>query len=328
MYRIKAHTGDEIDIPANSASDHPYFSSMDQAAIDYYHEYGYVVLRKLLPTTVTQAARQAWADQIKRFGGYIYRQTTSRPERNRFNDQGYVENPILNVQSLDRQAFGSFRTAALACLTHPNLQNAVTALFGDRLKIVQSMYFEGNTATAPHQDTFYLDSEQIGEMCAAWLALEDIAPNAGRFFICPGSHRIDIKTHGGDFDIAGDSARYQALVLGLLSRLHLEVRAPALQEGDVLLWNSRTIHGSLESPDATSSRQSLTAHFIPRRSRFLQLRSRIKPLTFAEVDGVQVAMIKDQASLTNRLILRLETTFPFIYQPLKDYAVRRMAKRT
>ena len=57
--------------------------------------------------------------------------------------------------------------------------------------IVQSMYFEGNSVTWEHQDSYYLDDEITGTMIAGWIALEDIECDAGRFFICPKSHLFD-----------------------------------------------------------------------------------------------------------------------------------------
>ena len=50
------------------------------------------------------------------------------------------------------------------------------------------MYFDGNPVTWPHQDIYYLDAEEIGRMTSAWVAVEDIAPDAGRFFVYPKSH--------------------------------------------------------------------------------------------------------------------------------------------
>ena len=47
--------------------------------------------------------------------------------------------------------------------------------------IVQSMYFEGNSVTWEHQDSYYLDDEIVGNMIAGWVALENIKANAGRF---------------------------------------------------------------------------------------------------------------------------------------------------
>ncbi len=39
--------------------------------------------------------------------------------------------------------------------------------------------------------------------------------------------------------------------------------APAMRRGDMIVWNSRTIHGALPTRDPARSRKSLTAHFLP-----------------------------------------------------------------
>ena len=43
------------------------------------------------------------------------------------------------------------------------------------------MFFEGNTATAAHYDSYYLDDEIIGRLLAG--LLENIDWNAGRFYL-------------------------------------------------------------------------------------------------------------------------------------------------
>src|SRR3546814_11124767 len=88
-------------------------------------------------------------------------------------------------------------------MTHPRVQDAVRTIRGEAGKIVQSMYFEGNPATWAHQDSYYLDAEVLGRMVGAWIAVEDIAPGAGRFFIYPGSHRLDVARNGGKVDKIG-----------------------------------------------------------------------------------------------------------------------------
>jgi phytanoyl-CoA hydroxylase len=42
-----------------------------------------------------------------------------------------------------------------------------------------------------------------------------------------------------------------------------EIHAPALNKGDVLFWNSGTVHGSLKTINPNYSRKSLTAHYLP-----------------------------------------------------------------
>src|SRR5258708_19432794 len=121
-------------------------------------------------------------------------------------------------------------------------------ILGEPGKLVQSMYFEGNPVTWAHQDTYYLDAEQIGRMTAAWFAMEDIAPGAGRFFIYPKSHLIDITKNGGDFDVAFHHDRYKKLIIDVIRRHGLECPAPALRQGHVLFLAAKTLHRTPHTP--------------------------------------------------------------------------------
>jgi len=231
-------------------------------------------------------------------------------------------NSILNVQSLDHRQFGGFRRTGLDLLTHADMQRAVSTILGEPGKLVQSMYFDGNPVTWPHQDTYYLDAEEIGRMTAAWIAAEDIAPGAGRFFVYPKSHLIDMAKNGGDFDIAFHHERYKELVRQVILDQGLVCRAPALSKGDVLFWAAKTIHGSLRTTQPTRSRRSFTAHFIPDRSRFLQYQTRVKPLTTKVVNGMKVHHPKDLSQPANRAAFFVETHFPRTFQMTKRAAIK------
>jgi phytanoyl-CoA hydroxylase len=322
MFDIPSPTGDLVGIPHSQEEDRRYFRCMDDAASRYLQEEGYVVLRGLLAPVACADLRQAFTEEVKSFPGFLYRQTTARAERNHLNRHGHVMNPLLNLQDLDRQRFGRLRRGALDAFTAPAMVGALRAVFGEDPKLVQSMYFEGNSATWAHQDTYYLDSEHVGTMVAAWIALEDIHPGAGRFYVYAGSHRIDLAKNGGDFDIAFHHDRYKQLIVRLIRERRLELRAPALAAGDVLFWNAKTIHGSLATLGTTSTRQSLTAHYIPRSNRFLQFQCRIKPLTLAEHNGILVHCPKDQQRLQNRVTLFVESRFPGPFYLAKRLAVK------
>jgi phytanoyl-CoA hydroxylase len=267
-------------------------------------------------------AQALFEAEVKPYEGFIYRQATANPERHVFTEHGFMLNTILNVQSLDRRHFAEFRHAALALLTHVRMQRVVAALLDGPGKLVQSMYFEGNPQTWPHQDTYYLDAEEIGRMTAAWIAVEDIAPGAGRFFVYPRSHLIDMAKNGGDFDIAFHHQRYKELVRRVIRRRQLACRAPALSQGDVLFWAAKTIHGSLPTTQPTRSRRSLTAHFIPERSRLLQYQNRYRALRPQVINGMQVHHPKDLSKRRNRTIFFMETRFPRVFKTIKKLAVK------
>jgi phytanoyl-CoA dioxygenase PhyH len=56
--------------------------------------------------------------------------------------------------------------------------------------------FDANTATPAHQDWWYLDSIPNGHLLAAWIALEDIEEDAGRFYVIPQTHKTVLHESG------------------------------------------------------------------------------------------------------------------------------------
>jgi phytanoyl-CoA hydroxylase len=324
MFSIPAPHGERIEIPTVPGDETVVYPTMANPAAlrDYYGREGYVVVRGLVDYAACDQMRAAFDQEVKPFGGYIYRQASANPERHVRTEFGYMLNSILNIHAVDPRFFPTFRRRGADLITSASLQGAVRAILGEAGKIVQSMYFEGNPSTWAHQDTYYLDSEKLGLMAGVWIALEDIAPGAGRFFIYPRSHLIELALNRGSMSIASNHAGYKKLVIDIIRENGLECRAPALRKGDVLFWNSKTIHGSMETTQPEHSRSSVTAHYIPRSTRFLQYQTRIKPLSLSTINGMQVHTPKDMASPVHRLVMGLETRFPTAFTSLKKAAVR------
>jgi phytanoyl-CoA hydroxylase len=322
MFSIASPIGEQTLIPESPGEEREYFTAFDRGAREYLESEGYVVIRGLVDAAACAEICQAFADEVKPYPGFLYRQATAKAERNRFNALGHVMNSILNLQDLDSARFPRLRGRSLDVFTSRSMTQALRTMFGEDPKLVQTMYFEGNAATWAHQDTYYLDSERLGSMVAGWIALEDIHPGAGRFFVYARSHRIDLQKNGGDFDIAFHHDRYKRLIVDLIREHRLELRAPALQAGDVLFWAAKTIHGSLATLGTTRTRQSLTAHYIPKSHRFLQLQSRIKPLRLVEHNQIQVHCPKDLSQLQNRMTLFVESRFSGPFYLAKRLAVK------
>jgi phytanoyl-CoA hydroxylase len=328
MIELKTPRGLPTRVPETAAEDpSPKFAPDQLGEIAaYYEENGYVVVRGLLPAERCDEMRWLWDEEIKPSQAHIYRQATAKAERHQLNDKGWVMNPILNLQSVDPSRYKRFRRVATdGVLTGDGMASVFRKLLGDTPKIVQSMYFEGNSATWEHQDSYYLDSVNVGSMAAAWIALEDIAPRAGRFFVCPKSHRMLVSQHGLENNIVDNHEAYIASVVAKIVELGMEIRAPRLEKGDVLFWNSLTVHGSLDSSDPRHSRSSITCHAIPARDRFLQFQMIPKDLPTTTVNGVEVYRPKDLASLKNRLVLWVEGSFPGPFYWLKRMAIRAVA---
>jgi len=330
MISLKTPRGLPVQVPEALAEDpSPRFSLDERAAArEYYIAHGYVIFRGLFTTAVCDEIRALWDRQVKPYKGHVYRQATARAETHVKNANGWIMNPILNLQSVDPLNFPEFRDYSVhRVLADRSLAGAFRSLLNEAPKVVQSMYFEGNSATWEHQDSYYLDSEVVGEMCAAWIALEDIAPRAGRFFICPGSHRIRLQDHSLYNNIAENHETYIQSVVAEIRARQLEIRAPALRKGDVLLWNALTIHGSLDSQDALHSRSSITCHAIPVSRKFLQLQTRVHSIATERVADTEIYRPKDLASPANRLIFLVEANFPRFFYWLKKRAILYFVRR-
>jgi phytanoyl-CoA hydroxylase len=317
QWRVPTNLGTEIMVPTRYEDDYPYFLPDSEGISSYYHQFGYVVIRGLVPHALLAAANKAFDREVLPSRRFIYRQTTANPEQHTINNSGFMENPILNPHSVDPRHFKSFRAASEAIYTDINIQRSLQLLFAEPGKQVQGMYFHGNPATWPHQDTYYLDSEKIGAMTAVWIACEDITPGAGRFFVCPGSHKIDLENNRAAINYPFNHDRYKQLIKDTIIDQGLELCAPALAMGDVLFWNSKTIHGSLPTSQPGLSRRSFTAHYIPESHNFLMLQSQIKSLVYEKVNNMRIYRPKDQAEKVNRAVLFVETRFPRAFQAVK-----------
>lgn len=320
---VKDPVGRNIEIPVSVDSlDDVYLKLTTQESVnDYFSENGYVILRNMIKPELCDFVHQSFLNEVKPYKGFIYRQASANPEKHAFSNDGFMMNAILNIQSLGSGVFKKFKENGMAVLTNSALMNVLTEMMHDRPKLVQSMYFEGNPATWAHQDSYYLDSENYN-MIAAWIALENITPEAGRFYICPGTHKLDLEKNGGDFDIAFNHDKYKQLISEMMLDNKINIVAPALNKGDVLLWHGKTIHGSLPTTQNNHSRNSFTAHYIPQGEKFLQYQRLIKPLALKKINDIDVNHPKDLDNVKNRIIMFTETTFPKTFQYIKRLAIK------
>jgi phytanoyl-CoA hydroxylase len=89
-----------------------------------------------------------------------------------------------------------------------------------------------------------------------------------------------------------------------------------------LFWNSKTIHGSLQTAQPQFSRSSMTAHMIPSSTGFLQFQTRDRKLNLKQIGAFSVNCPKDLENWQNRLVFNLETSFPKAFKAVKKVAIK------
>jgi len=293
----------------------------------FYKENGYVILKRLFSKDSCDQLIKSWNEEVKPFKGYIYRQASAKLEKNIFNNKNWIMNPILNLQSLNPKHFNNLRSNFENIIaSNKNLADFISFLIGDRPAIVQSMYFEGNSATWEHQDSYYLDDEDTGSMLAGWIALENIKADAGRFFVCPKSHLFDYARMDLSNIVTTNHQKYIQTIVDIVKDNNFEIRAPKLDKGDILIWNSLTIHGALDSQNKTNSRSSITFHAIKSSSKFQVLRNILRELNYDKRFPFFIFRPKDLSKKNNKIIFLMEKNFPKIFYKLKNLAIELKVK--
>jgi phytanoyl-CoA hydroxylase len=324
MLDLATRFGITVSAPEYAAEDEPSFSlaRLDDAR-SFYHTEGYVVLRDLVSEAACDEVRAGF-DHVRHSDIPMLRQKTMRYEPNILTPTGLLDNPIFNIQDLETRRCDAIKRATLDLLTAPGVIRAANHLLGvARSKIVQSMFFEAPAGTWPHQDTYYQDSAlTLGRCVAGWFALEDIEAGAGRFFVCPRSHRDTVLRNEGPHNIAHGHERYKQMMADAIRRARWPLAVPCLAKGDVLFWNSLTVHGSLDGADPALSRASLTSHFLPERDPMLQFHTRVRPQRTRQWSRVTVGLLHDQDRWRNRLVRDLAYRFPRTYMTARELALR------
>jgi phytanoyl-CoA hydroxylase len=220
----------------------------------------------------------------------------------------------------DYEQFPEFSAAARNIFCDRELMKTISAITGaPHHNLMQTMLFDLNTATWPHQDWYYLDSVPNGSLIAVWIALEDIREEAGRFYVMPGSHQC------GDFGAREPSItldKWIKRVGDYVEQHRSSLYAPALRRGDALFWNSRTVHGSLPTQNEKYSRKSLTAHYIPSDLGFGNIFAS-RPwvdLRYKEYAGVRFYRNQPEYSLLNHLIYAVKAgvyNYPVLRETLR-----------
>ena len=121
----------------------------------------------------------------------------------------------------------------------------------------QSMFFDKSTGTKLHQDTWYLDTYPKGNLVGMWIALEDITFEAGPFCLYDAEIKVPLDSEKYNFN---DLEKDKLFQKDFPNAKRFDFLA---KKGDILIWDSFAIHGSLKPKYPYLTRKSITAHYYP-----------------------------------------------------------------
>ena len=231
---------------------------------NYYQNNGYYIFRQLIPHDLIDNLLDKYKSDILSSQDYFFRQSSNVWEKNKISEYGYSIESFRDPHYYPK--YPDFSQALLKIICSQIVRQALTKLTGSpEHNVMQSMLFDLNAATPVHQDWYYLDSIPNGFLLAGWFALEDIHEKAGRFYVLPSSNKVKFELTD-DEKISNGS--YHRKLQEYLKTHQQDMYVPALKKGDVLFWNSVTIHGSTQTLDPQYSRKSLTCHYLPSEYQF------------------------------------------------------------
>ena len=238
----------------------------------FYKENGYVVIPNLINNKEIDKFLKVFQKEIVLNPKTKLQLMDKQAYRAGEYKNNYLQNPIADPHNIKykNKKLSKFTDECLKIILNKNIFKILKKLYGEKkYNLVMSMFFDQNTGTPAHQDCYYLESFPIGNLTAAWIALEDIKDDAGRFFIIPKSHKRFIHLSKKEIN---SPTLYEKKIEQIIKKDKLKIVAPKLKKGSVLFWNSGTIHGSLRTKNPKFSRKSFTCHFIP--NNFAYLRNR------------------------------------------------------
>ena len=225
-----------------------------------YNEQGFIIIRNLINEKYISEVLNS-LEIFKKKNTFYYTQNNHNwVKSGEVTKEGHL---INSIQSPTKQNnCGRLKLDIKEIIASVEISKKLQEINGsERFVNWQNMLFDKSTGTIDHADTWYLDTKPRGQMIAAWIALEDINESAGRFFVYPKSHKLNIPENFNQK--INSNIEYVKFINQFLVNQKLERYAPEMKKGDVLFWHPFTIHGSLSQTDSKYSRKSLTAHYHP-----------------------------------------------------------------
>ena len=164
----------------------------------------------------------------------------------------------------------SSRSEIKALLHHPQILHITNLLFGRPAKPFQTITSHKGTEQPPHGDSIHMTTKPPGYLVAAWIAFENIHPDAGPIVYYPGSHRLPfvlsdqlglnptdsklrLRWLQDEIRAADPAADRSTRILG---------KALSAEKGDVLFWHANLLHGGSLRRRLQLSRKALVCHYF------------------------------------------------------------------
>ena len=231
-----------------------------EAAVDrsQFDRDGFVILQGFYPPqkieraalavrTLTDRTRQEAGDRQRTDRRTFWSQADIHEARRSRSDELYLRSEEIRDLALE-----------------PGLASTLEEMLGEPAVLSRSTYFARGSARTIHIDSQYIAPRTPQSLVAAWIAFEDVHPDAGPLVYYPGSHKIPLYcfndgTHYAAPDEEVDWFDYIDVQIRLR---RLKERRFIARKGDVIVWHANLVHGGSPIRDPSRTRSSMVFHFL------------------------------------------------------------------
>jgi hypothetical protein len=154
-----------------------------------------------------------------------------------------------------------------AIAANPALLDLLSRLYGRRAFPFQTLNFAAGTQQHLHTDAVHFSSIPQRFMCGVWVALEDIAADAGPLCYVPGSHKWPILDNaligrrGAGQELASAQDPYHEAWHALIAEHPRPTELFFARKGQALIWCANLLHGGSVQNDSRLTRWSQVTHY-------------------------------------------------------------------
>ena len=195
---------------------------------------------------------------------------------------------------------------------HPELLYLLQACYGRKPFVFQTLNFPVGSNQPVHSDATHFHSEPEGFMCGVWIALEDVAPDAGPLIYYPKSHRLPY-VKAADLGLLPKQVQMEKHKQRLFEpywqqQIHsynLKQQMLLARKGDVFLWHANLLHGGLKVQNHSATRWSQVAHVLFEGCRFTAPMQSFGPTQTCYRYRQDIATGKRRPTWSDRLLAHL-----------------------
>jgi phytanoyl-CoA hydroxylase len=224
--------------------------------LDRYESDGYVIVPDLIPHSKIDRLVTA-LERFKHGRRPYYSESIHTWMLPELDDRGFL---VQSMENFTRLWFANgIAEAGNDIVLGPEIDDVMRALKPGHDRFVHWLnhFFDRSTGSVDHIDHWYLDTDPPGHLIGAWVALEDIHPEAGPFRVFPRTHTMPEMRELWSMD----HDRFVRHCAKLAERL--EWTPVIIKKGTVVFFGPFLLHGAIDQTDRRYSRKSVTAHYRP-----------------------------------------------------------------